>query len=112
MRPGYPRTSDGKIHELDNSSLVYNRLYPEERKFGDFIKRTNAELIDTWYLRAAMDTYSFATVRPIPEIDQVAESLRELGMIQFVTEECRKHDQVLNAESWDLSIKQAKCFWN
>ena len=37
LKPGYPRTSDGKVHELDNSSLVYNRLYPEERKFGDFI---------------------------------------------------------------------------
>ena len=37
LKPGYPRTSDGKIHELDNSSLVYNRLSPEERKFGDLV---------------------------------------------------------------------------
>ena len=55
LNPCYPRTSDGRFHVLDNSSQVYNGLYPKEYKFGGYVKRTPAELKESWYLQVAMD---------------------------------------------------------
>ena len=76
LKKGCPRTSDGPIPYLDNSSRVYNRLYPEEYKFGEFVTRNNEEIVEVAFIRAATDSLSFDTVQESSRRNQSAECFR------------------------------------